>query len=156
MLDERSLQVYYFEGLSPLGNIGWYPAKQLPPQYSFDSDPAFNNVKDAEAQSNRLPYENAIGGAWKWEETYIGIQPTKVPSGASIMLSSDASKIAGKTKFSWKLYDETGIIGEVIDSAFMWTFNQPGLYTVELEIADSNGNKKSYMKKDFFDIYEAT
>lgn len=154
--NERSLQVYYFEGLSPLGNIGWYPAKQLPPQYSFDSDPAFNNVKDAEAQSNRLPYESAIGGAWKWEETYIGIHPTRVPSGASILLSSDASKIAGKTNFSWKLYDDTGIIAEILNSTFMWTFNQPGLYTVELEIADSNGNKKSYMKKDFFDIYDAT
>ena len=156
LLCERSLQVYYFEGLSPLGNIGWYPAQQLAPQYSYDTDPAFDNVKDAEAQSNRLPYESGISGAWKWEETYIGIQPTRVPSGASILLSSDASKIAGKTNFSWKLYDETGIIGEVLNSTFMWTFNQPGLYTVELEIADSNGNKKSYMKKDFFDIYEAT
>ena len=153
---ERSLQVYYVEGLSPLGNIGWYPALQLPPHYSFDSDPVFNNVKDAEVQSNRLPYESAIGGAWKWEETYIGIQPTKVPSGASILLSSDASQIAGKTNFNWKLYDDSGIIVEIVNPTFMWTFNQPGLYTVELEIADSNGNKKSYMKKDFFDIYDAT
>jgi hypothetical protein len=164
LINERSLQVFYYEGLNPVGGTrGWYPAQSLPPQYSFivndplPQPPAIDNVLEAEAQSNRLPYERGIGGAFRWEETYIGIQPTKLPSGSSVLLSSDASTIAGKTNFFWVLRDENNDqLVELVDPTFMWTFNQPGKFTLSLVITDTNGNKKEYSKKDFFEIYETT
>jgi hypothetical protein len=164
LINERSLQVFYYEGVNPVGGTrGWYPAQSLPPQYSFavndplPQPPAIDNVLNAEAQSNRLPYERGIGGAFRWEETYIGIQPTKLPSGSSVLLSSDASIIAGKTGFFWVLRDENDDqLVELIDPTFMWTFNRPGKYSLSLTITDTNGNRKEYTKKDFFDIYETT
>jgi hypothetical protein len=163
LLNERALQIYFYEGLNPIGGTkGWYPAADLPPAYSFLTNdpspqpPAFDNVSEAEVLSNRLPYESAIGGSWRWEETYIGDLPAKIPSGTSILLSSDASKIAGKTSFLWKIIDESDqTLVEVIDPILLWRFDRGGKYTVELEVGDSNGNKNVYKKKDFFEIYES-
>jgi hypothetical protein len=162
LLNERSLQVYFYEGVNPSGGtIGWYPAANLNPVYGFSVNdplpqpPAIDNELNAEAQSNRLPYESAIGGSWRWEETYIGILPTKMPSGTSILFSSDASNIAGKTRFLWRLKDNTDrTLVEITNSTFMWTFNREDKYSVELEITDTNGNKKFYSKKEFLDVYE--
>lgn len=163
LLNERALQIYFYEGLNPAGGTkGWYPASDLPPAYSFLTNdplpqpPAFSNTSEAEVLSNKLPYESAIGGAWRWEETYIGTLPSKVPSGTSVLLSSDASKIAGKTSFLWRITDtDNNILVEVIDPILLWRFDRGGKFTVELEVGDSNGNKNSYKKKDFFEIYES-
>jgi hypothetical protein len=162
LINERSLQVFFYEGLNPVtGTIGWYPSANLNPIYGFITNdplptpPSVDNELEAEAQSNRLPYETAIGGAWRWEETYIGILPTSLPSGSTVLLTSDASQIAGKTQFSWKLKEaDDNVLVEILDPSFMWTFNQEGKYTIDLEITDTNGNKKLYTKKDFFEIYE--
>ena len=154
--NERNLQAYFFQGENPNGGArGWYPAASLPPNYSYIGGTGFGNTAAAAAQSNRLPYETAIGGAWTWEDTIIGSSPTKLPTGISVLLSSEASQIAGKTKFFWRLKDEEGkTLVELVNPVFMWTFNYVGKYSVELEISDTNGNRKNYSKKDFFEIYE--
>jgi hypothetical protein len=163
LMTSRYYQIYQYEGLNPLALPGgWYPAADLPPQYSFTMNPTppalpvWDNDLIAEAQSNRLPYESAIGGTWRWEDTYIGIEPVKLPSGSTVYFSSDASRIAGKSGFYWKLSDDTKTLVELTDPAIMWTFDRPGKFTIELEITDSNGNKKNYTRKDFLTIYENT
>lgn len=161
LMTSRYYQVYEYEGSNPLSLPGgWYPAAILAPYYSYMANPippalpVWNNALEAETQSNRLPYESAIGGAWTWEESRIGIQPVKLPSGSTLYLSSDASKIAGKSGFFWRLISDDKILVELTDPAVMWTFDKPGKFTMELEITDTNGNKKKYNRKDFITIYE--
>jgi len=161
LMTSRYYQIYQHEGLNPLSLPGgWYPAADLPLQYSFTMNPpppalpVWDNDLVAEAQSNRLPYESAIGGAWRWEDTYIGIEPVKLPSGTTVYFSSDASRIAGKTSFYWKLSNENSTLVELTDSEMMFTFDRPGKFTLELEITDTNGNKKNYTRNDFLTIYE--
>lgn len=161
LMTSRYYQIYQYEGINPLSLPGgWYPAAVLAPQYSYIANPippalpVWNNVLEAESQSNRLPYESAIGGTWTWEESRIGIAPTKLPLGSTVYLSSDASKIAGKSGFFWRLIYDDKILVELTDPAIMWTFDRPGKFTIELEITDTNGNKKKYIRKDFITIYE--
>ena len=163
LMTSRYYQIYQYEGVNPLSLPGgWYPAFDLPPQYSFTMNPplpglpVWNNDLIAEAQSNRLPYESAIGGTWRWEDTYIGINPLSLPSGSTVYFSSDASKIAGKTGFYWKLSDGQKTLVELTDPDIMWSFDRPGKFTIELTITDTNGNKKTYKRKDFLTIYETT
>jgi len=156
LINERSLQVYDYEGVVPispnLNKSGWYPATNLAPAYSYSSNTVFENYLDAETQSNRLPYESAIGGSWRWEDTIIGINPTKIPQGTGVLLTPDASKIAGKTYFTWKIYDSTGLIAEVNDPTVLWTFDYVDEFTIELTIEDTNGNKNTYIKNNFFNV----
>ena len=154
VINERSLQVYFYEGINPnAGEPGWYPAASLAPAYSFFNDPAFSNVLEAETQSNRLPYESAIGGSWRWEDSIIGTLPAKIPQGTSVLLTPDASKIAGKTKFGWKIYEDSNLLVETTDPTILWEFSYPGKFTVELTIEDTNGNVRIDTKKDFFEVY---
>jgi hypothetical protein len=154
LINERSLQVYFYEGINPNDGVpGWYPAASLAPAYSFINDPAFSNVLEAETQSNRLPYESAIGGSWRWEDSIIGTLPAKIPQGTSVLLTPDASKIAGKTKFGWKIYEDSNLLVETTDPTILWEFAYPGKFTVELTIEDTNGNVRIDTKKDFFEVY---
>lgn len=161
LLNARVWQVYEYEGDNPAALPGgWYPATDLPPAYQYavndplPTPPAFSNVSDAEVQSNRLPYESGVGGSWRWEETYMGTRATEIPSGTSVLFSSDASAIAGKTRFYWRLYDGENLIVELIDPTFMWTFLEQGDYTLSLEIRDSNDNSQSLERKKFVKVYE--
>jgi hypothetical protein len=159
--NNRFFQIYQYEGINPFGSFGgWYPAMNLAPQYSYivndplPQPPCIDNEAIAEAQSNRLPYESAIGGTWRWEDTYIGIQPTEIPSGSVVLLSADASSIAGKTNYYWRIYENNEILVEVVDSSLLWTFPYGGKFSVELEVTDTNGNRKVLNRKDFIEIYE--
>jgi hypothetical protein len=156
-INERGLQVYFTEGINPNngGERGWYPAEKLSLAYSYIGSAPFGNTGEAQDQSNRLPYETAIGGAWTWEDAYIGKNPASLPTGSTVLLTSEASEIAGKTKFLWILRDSEGkTLVEIVDPVFMWTFVYEGKFSVELQITDTNGNSKRYIKKDFFEIYE--
>jgi hypothetical protein len=151
----RYAQTYISEGISPTGEKGWYPAVDLPPAYSYSNDPVFSNYLEAKYQAERLPYEKSIGGAYTWEETRIGKYGTKLPAGSSVMISAEASDIAGKTSFLWKLKDGDTVLAETLDSRLLWTFDYTGIFDVELTIGDSNGNRKTMTKKSFLNIYEA-
>lgn len=154
ILNYRNIQVYINEGLSPFGYKGWYPATDLPSQYSFTASPVFANVNNAAADSQRLPYERSIGGPLTWEETWAGNTNGKFPVGTSILLTSDTSKIAGKTKYLWRILENDNILVETIDSQIMWTFTYPGIFAIELSIEDTNGNVSITKKNTFIEINE--
>lgn len=158
----RNWQIYQAEGLNPIALPGgWYPADNLPAAYSYlENDPlpalpAFSNVLDAESQSNRLPYERGMGGPFRWEETRITSKPSRIPTGSSVLFTADASTMAGKSAFQWRLYENEELLVEIIDPTFMWTFLEQGDYTVELALEDSNGNAKTGTEKNFVTVYES-
>jgi hypothetical protein len=151
----RNIQTYITEGIDPFGNKGWYPADNLPYQYSYTNSPYMINANEAKAQAERLPYERSIGGALTWEETWVGQDNGRVPVGSSVIFTSDTSKIAGKTKYRWTIREGETILAETIDPMIMWNFNVPGKYDVELTIEDTNGNVKTTSKKSYIEIYEA-
>lgn len=150
----RYAQVYYdIGGISPLGVPGWYPAETLPLTYSYIDSDVFDNSKAAKVDSNRLPFERSIGGAYTWEETKIGIHQGKLPVGSSVLLSSDASAIAGKSQFLWKIIEDGVVLVETTNSQLLWTFGYTGEFDVELTIFDSNGNSRSTTKNSFLIVY---
>jgi hypothetical protein len=151
----RYAQMYINLGTSPWGVPGWYPANTLPYAYSYTNDPVFSNYLEAKTQSERLPYARAISGSYTWDETRIGKYGVKIPAGSSVMLSAEASDIAGKTNYFWKLKEGDTMLAEIIDSRMLWTFDYAGAFDVELTITDTNGNQKTETKKSFLNVYEA-
>jgi hypothetical protein len=151
----RYAQTYLYEGTSPYGTPGWYPSDDLSYNYSYSNSPTFSNYLEAKAQSERLPYSRAIGGVYTWEETRVGKYNGKLPAGTSVLLSANASDIVGKTQYYWKLIDGETTLAEVIDEQLLWTFEYPGNFDVELTITDTNGNKKTQLKKSFLTIYDS-
>jgi hypothetical protein len=105
--------------------------------------------------SMRLQYESSINSAFTWEDTTISLRERKIPAGCSVLFSSDASDIAGKTHFLWNLYHDGTKVCSIEDSDFMWTFLETGLYDLELEITDTNGNTQSRYNKDYIEVYMA-
>jgi hypothetical protein len=104
--------------------------------------------------SMRCLYDRAFNAAFTWEDSTITIRERKIPVGASILFSSDASDIAGKTGFLWSLYKNDGTkLVSITNSDFLWTFLETGLYDVELEITDTNGNKQKRFNKNFVEIF---
>ena len=152
----RYAQVYVDLGTSPTGVPGWYPADELPLVYSYSDNPVFNNVKAAKVDSNRLPYERSIGGAYTWEEARMGVYQDKLPVGSAVLLSSDASHIAGKTSFLWRVIENGNVLVETTNNQLLWTFGYTGEFDVELTIIDSNGNSKTTTKKSFLIVYAST
>ena len=151
----RYAQSYLNLGTSPFGEPGWYPASNLPLPYTYTNNPTFDNYLNARAQSERLPYERSIGGAYTWEETRIGKYTTKIPVGSSVLLSAESSDIAGKTKYFWRIKEGNTILAETTDNRISWTYDYTGNFDVELTITDTNGNKSTKTKKSFLNIYEA-
>lgn len=104
-------------------------------------------------QSMRLLYEQSFNGAFTWEDSTVSVREKKIPAGSSVLFSSDASDIAGKTGFLWNLYHEGTKLVSITDASFLWTFLEPGDYDLELEITDTNGNKQKKYSKTFVEVY---
>ena len=104
--------------------------------------------------SMRLLYDRSFNSAFTWEDTTITLRERKIPIGSSILFTSDASDIAGKTSYKWNLYREDGTkLVTLIDQDFLWTFLETGLYDLELEITDSNGNVQSKYNTNYIEIF---
>lgn len=145
-----NLQTYFYEGINPSGERGWYPSENL--NYLYDSLTML-------WQSYRLPYERSICGSWSYEETKIGHNEVNVPTGSSVLLVPDNCTIAGKTGFRWRIseqLDEEEYLNlvETIDDEIMWTFSHPGKYNIELTVIDTNGNVAIKEKKQFITVYD--
>jgi hypothetical protein len=167
-INYRNIQVYKNEGVDPNnGYPGWYPGKTGPRAYSsippipssgtggFTAQGfTFTNYKEAKADSERLPYERSIGGALTWEETWAGKTNGKIPIGTSVIFTSNTSKIAGKTKYLWRIKENGETLVETLDSQVMWNFTYPGVFGVELTISDTNGNTRSKKKETFIEVSE--
>lgn len=155
VINYRNVQTYLSEGISPFGYKGWYPAFNLPVQYSYINSPYFTNSAQAEADSQRLPYERSIGGALTWEETWAGNTNGRFPTGSSVILTSDTSKVAGKTGYLWRIKEGDEVLVETIDPMIMWTFTYPGTFSIELTIEDSNGNATVRKKDTFIEVNDS-
>ena len=103
----------------------------------------------------RLLYEDSINSAFTWEDSTIGVAEKKIPAGASVLFTSDASDIAGKTSYRWNLYHDGTKVCSVIDPSFLWTFMETGLYDLELSITDSNGNTQTKYNPNYLEVYLA-
>lgn len=103
--------------------------------------------------SMRLQYEDSMNAAFTWEDTTISIRERKIPAGSSVLFTSDPSTIAGKTKFSWGLYRDGIKVVSLTDPSFLWTFLEPGLYDVELQITDTNGNVQRRYCEHFVEAF---
>lgn len=135
-------------------SIGFYAYAPL--DLNFKLQPTNEKVWSRTRQwdSMRLLYERSFNSAFTWEDTTIALSEKKIPVGSSILFSADASDIAGKTSFRWNLYREDGTkLVSLIDENFLWTFLEKGLYDVELEITDSNGNRQSKYNTNFVEIF---
>ena len=117
-----------------------------------------------QSHSMRLLYEQSFNGAFTWEDASVSTKEKKIPAGSSVLFSSDASDIVGKTEFLWSLYKVSGSststhtktkLVSIADPSFLWTFTEAGDYDLELEITDSNGNKQKKYNKTFIETYLA-
>lgn len=145
-----NLQTYFYEGENPSGEAGWYPSANL----NFNYDSTVNRW-----QSFRLPYERSICGSWSYEETKIGYNEVRLPTGSSVLLVPDNCKIAGKTGFRWRISEQLTEedylnLAETVDGEIMWTFSHSGKYNVELSVTDTNGNLGIKEKKQFITVYD--
>jgi hypothetical protein len=108
-----------------------------------------------QSDSMRLLYEQSMSSAFTWEDTTISLKEKKIPAGTSVVFTSDPSDIAGKTSFKWNLYHEGVKVTSLINPNFLWTFMETGLYDIELEITDTNGNKQTKYNPNFVEVYLA-
>jgi hypothetical protein len=140
-------------------SLDWYAYSPL--NLSLKVQPTNEKLWSRTQQWNsmRLQYESAISSAFTWEDTNITIREKKIPAGTSVLFSSDASDIAGKTTFFWNLYhrvDETLTkVCSITDPNFLWTFLEEGLYDLELTITDTNGNVQRRYNTNFIEVYLA-
>jgi hypothetical protein len=105
--------------------------------------------------SMRLQYEASMNSAYTWEDTTISYSEKRIPAGSSVLFSSDASNIAGKTKFLWNLYHDGTKVCSIEDPNFLWTFLETGLYDLELQIVDTNGNVQRRYNQDYLEVFKA-
>ena len=103
----------------------------------------------------KLQYADSMSAAFTWEDTTVSIREKKVPAGASVLFSSDASDIAGKTEFLLNLYTDGVKICSVTDQNFLWTFLEEGYYDIDLKITDTNGNTQYRRQNNFIQVYIA-
>ena len=78
-----------------------------------------------------------------------------MPIGTTVAFNPVDSYIPGKKNHVWKLiYDGSGeTLIDVKDTrSFIWTFNEPGFYTLNLEVEDSNGNISTFNKQGYIRV----
>lgn len=79
--------------------------------------------------------------------------PTMIP----IYMNIDNSGMAGKSKVYWSIIDESRdytIIENVESLYFVYTFRQEGIYSLKVEIVDTNGNTDSVTKFGMIRVYK--
>lgn len=115
----------------------WFPVNDKLGEYSED------------ITSTRSLYTQALDGTFNWQDTSIKRWKVKVTPGTTVFISSYPSKIIGIKDHAWKLYDS--ITGDLLASAqhpfMIWTFCNPGSYTVKLECTDIEGNEYNVTRK---------
>lgn len=134
------MSAYREFGIDPgTGSPGWYPAASLP--YIYSSTQKIEHSK-------RIPYLRSFCGRFALNEIVGSTDFLEVPIGSVVFINLSNCKIAGKTKFLFKLYDPNkNLLLECVKPYLIWFFTNYGEYDLEIEITDSNENKKSKYKK---------
>ena len=81
----------------------------------------------------------------------------EIPMGSTVVFNPLDSFIPGKKNHLWKLiYDGSGeeIINIKDVSSFIWTFSDPGFYTLYLQVEDSNGNLSIFEKNGYIRVID--
>ena len=81
--------------------------------------------------------------SWSWREEKLYEQEFEIPLASTIFINPIDSIIPGKKNHVWSLVDtETGeeIVRIRKTPYFIWTFLNPGFYTISCQLQDANGN----------------
>ena len=88
--------------------------------------------------------------SWSWKEDMLRDKEFEIPLATTVFINPIDSLIPGKKNHIWTLTDtETGenIVKIKKSPYFIWTFVNPGFYTVSCELQDANGNTYSVEHK---------
>jgi hypothetical protein len=108
---------------------------------------------------------NKIGGVYSWfgsgswtaGERKISNKEFEVPIGTTVIFNPIDSLIPGQKNIVYNLIndDDNENLIEIKDAHFfIWTFNQPGFYTLNVKIEDSNGNVYTHDKKGYIRVID--
>ena len=81
--------------------------------------------------------------SWSWKEEKFFQDEFEIPLATTIFINPIDSLVPGKKDHIWTLTDtETGeVIAKIRKTPyFIWTFVNPGFYTISCELQDANGN----------------
>lgn len=100
-----------------------------------------------------------INGSFTYNDIWTWPDETEVPTCLPVFFTASKCKIPGKTNIKWKIYNEktTELVAEIFNPWLIWIFKETGMWSIEIEITDSNKNiiknyKKGILKtvkKDF-------
>jgi len=81
--------------------------------------------------------------SWSWREEIFYKEEFEIPLASTIFINPIDSLIPGKKEHLWTLTDtETGAVIAKIRKTpyFIWTFTNPGFYSIACSLQDANGN----------------
>lgn len=96
-------------------------------------------------------------GAWTWCDVHSTQDYLKIPLMSTVILNNYASNIYGKQNNVWILYNaRTGqeILNVKSTPYFIYTFTEPGYYTIYNSVEDSWGNVYEISKPGFIEIID--
>jgi len=88
--------------------------------------------------------------SWSWREERFYDKEFEIPLATTIFINPIDSLIPGKKNHVWTLTDsETGKVVANIRKTpyFIWTFTNPGFYTISCSLQDANGNSYDVQHK---------
>ena len=96
-------------------------------------------------------------GSWTAGDRKISNKEFEVPMGTTVIFNPIDSLIPGQKNIVYNLVndDDNEQLIEIKDAHFfIWTFNQPGFYTLHVKIEDSNGNVYKHDKKGYIRVID--
>ena len=99
----------------------------------------------------------AGSGAWTWADVHNSSQSLLVPILSTVFFSNYSSQIFGKENNNWILRDEssgTVVLDVKSTPYFIYTFTEPGYYSMENKVQDSNGNVYQVSKRAFITVVD--
>ena len=89
------------------------------------------------------------------DNTKFSINEVNVPIGVPLFFNLDYARVFGKVVINWTIKDERGtVISELEDKINGKIFTKAGLYTVEVDVTDNNGNKYNMVKQNIIKVMD--
>jgi photosystem II stability/assembly factor-like uncharacterized protein len=119
----------------------WFPVPELLGEYAED------------LESTRALYIQALDGSFNWQDTKIKRWKSKITPGTTIFFNSFPSRIAGIKNHEWKIYDNRNqLMASVKNEFLIWTFCEPGNYSIELQVSDIEDNTYLVRRNGFVEV----
>ena len=104
-------------------------------------------------ESMRALYTQALDGTFNWQDTIVKRWKSKVTPGTTMFFNSYPSKIVGIVSHNWKVFNQNlELLFETANDVLIWTFCDPGVYTIELKITDISGNSYLVRRNGFVEV----